>query len=140
MLTLLTEVISNSIKHHHKSFYSNHKISNILFYSRASCLECQCSYQNLQLMCLGLYALLTIGCWTTGLPSANMHNATSHAELSHFTQTSRPHNTIDYSDIRENMTKIQLTLLILTIAMMMQQAASSCLYDRSQGVCCDQGR
>ena len=38
------------------------------------------------------------------------------------------------------MTKIQLTLLILTIAMMMQQAASSCLYDRSQGVCCDQGR
>ena len=69
-----------------------------------------------------------------------MHNATSHAELSHFTQTSRPHNTTDYSDIRENMTKIQLTLLILTIAMMMQQAASSCLYDRSQGVCCDQGR
>ena len=85
-------------------------------------------------------ALLTVGCWTARLPIANMHNATSHAELSHFTQTPRPHNTIDYSDIRENMTKIQLTLLILTIAMMMQQAASSCLYDRSQGVCCDQGR
>lgn len=69
-----------------------------------------------------------------------MHNATSKDELSHFTETSRPYNTTDYSDIGEKMTKIQLTLLILTIAMLMQQAASSCLYDRSQGVCCDQGK
>ena len=81
-----------------------------------------------------------VGAGLLDCPVPHMHNATSKDELSHFTETSRPYNTTDYSDIGEKMTKIQLTLLILTIAMLMQQAASSCLYDRSQGVCCDQGR
>ena len=81
-----------------------------------------------------------VGAGLLDCPVPHMHNATSKDELSHFTETSRHYNTTDYSDIGEKMTKIQLTLLILTIAMLMQQAASSCLYDRSQGVCCDQGR